>query len=179
MVFMGTTRMSDEAVKIKTGKDWLQWFTILDKAGARKMSHKEIAEYLYRKRGVSGWWSQMVTVTYEQTRGLREKYQKADGYAVSASRMFEVPINVLYKNWSDEKQRRRWLKDNIVVRKSTTDRSMRITWPDGTHVDVYFYEKGTVKSQAAVQHSKLRNSVQVERMRSHWKGALARLSSAV
>ena len=32
---MGTTRMSDEAVKIKTGKDWLQWFTILDKAGAR------------------------------------------------------------------------------------------------------------------------------------------------
>jgi hypothetical protein len=125
--------MSDE--------DWLQWFTILDKAGARKMSHKEIAEYLYRKRGVSGWWSQMVTVTYEQTRGLREKYQKADGYAVSASRMFEVPINVLYKNWSDEKLRTQWLKDKIVVRKTTPDRSMRITWPDGTHVDVYFYEK--------------------------------------
>ena len=36
------------------------------------MSHKEIAEYLNEKRGVPGWWSQMVTVTYEQERGLRE-----------------------------------------------------------------------------------------------------------
>lgn len=73
--------MSDKAVKTKTGKDWRQWFSILDKAGARKMSHKEIAEYLYRRRGVPDcWWSQMVTVTYEQSRGLREKHQRADGY---------------------------------------------------------------------------------------------------
>lgn len=120
-----------------------------------------------------------VTVTYEQKRRLREKNQKADGYAVSASRMFEVPINVLYKNWSDEKLRRQWLKDKIVVRKTTTGRSMRITWRDGTHVDVYFYEKGTVKSQAAVQHSRLGDSAQVERMRSHWKAALGRLSDAL
>lgn len=93
--------------------------------------------------------------------------------------MFKVPINVLYKNWSDEKLRRQWLKDKIVVRKTTRDRSMRITWPDGTHVDVYFYEKGAVKSQATVQHSKLGNSAQIERMRSHWKAAFGRLSGAL
>lgn len=61
---------------------------------------------MYEKRGVPGWWSQMVTVTYEQERGLREKHQKADGYSVSASRTFEVPINILYKNWSHEKLRK-------------------------------------------------------------------------
>jgi hypothetical protein len=84
-----------------------------------------------------------------------------------------------YKNWSDEKLRRQWLNDKIVVRKTTMDRSMRITWPDSTHVDVYFYEKGAVKSQAVVQHSKLGNSAQVERMRSHWKAALGRLSGVL
>jgi hypothetical protein len=169
-------RMSDSAVRAKTGKDWRQWFSILDKAGAAKMSHKEIAEYLHEKRDVPGWWSQMVTVTYEQERGLRDKHQKADGYAVSASRTFQVPVNVLYKNWSDKKLRMKWLKGNIIVRKATENKSMRITWSDGTHVDVYFYEKGEQKSQAAVQHSRLDSPAQVERTRSHWKAALERLS---
>ena len=30
-------RMSDEAVKAKTGKSWKEWFALLDKAGAKKM----------------------------------------------------------------------------------------------------------------------------------------------
>ncbi len=39
-------RMSDEAVKAKTGKTWKEWFAILDKAGARKLSHQDIVKYL-------------------------------------------------------------------------------------------------------------------------------------
>jgi hypothetical protein len=118
----------------------------------------------------------MVTVTYEQERGLRKRHQRPDGYSVSASRTFRVPVNVLYKNWSDKKLRMKWLKGLIIVRKATENKSMRITWSDGTHVDVYFYEKGGQKSQAAVQHSKLDSPAQVERTRSHWKAALERLS---
>jgi hypothetical protein len=33
-------RMSDEAVKAKTGKTWKEWFAILDKAGASELSHQ-------------------------------------------------------------------------------------------------------------------------------------------
>ena len=29
-------RMTDEAVKAKTGKTWAEWFVLLDKAGARR-----------------------------------------------------------------------------------------------------------------------------------------------
>ena len=36
--------MSDEAVKAKTGKKWDQWFPILDKAGAKEMSHQDIVK---------------------------------------------------------------------------------------------------------------------------------------
>lgn len=161
--------MSDATVKAKTGKDWQQWFAILDKATANKMSHINIAEYLYEKRGVPGWWCQMIAVTYEQERGLRDNHQKADGYALSASRTFEVPLGILYNHWSNEEMRKQWLKDQVVIRKATVNKSMRITWSDNTHVDVYFYEKGASKSQVAVQHTKLTSSAQVERNRSRGK----------
>ena len=35
-------RMSDEAVRAKTGKTWDEWLAILDAAGARSMGNKEI-----------------------------------------------------------------------------------------------------------------------------------------
>src|SRR5690349_20694623 len=114
---MGRARMSDAAVKAKTGRDWQQWFSILDRAGATKMSHKEIAEYLYDRQGVPGWWSQMVAVTYEQERGLREKHERPVCYCVSASMTFDVPLSTLYNNWGDEKLRSRWLKDEFTIRK--------------------------------------------------------------
>ncbi len=168
--------MSDAAVKAKTGKDWQQWFAILDKAGAMKMNHKEIAEYMYDRRGVPGWWSQMVAVTYEQKHGLRKKHERPDGYSVSVSKTVEVSLNTLYKYWSDEKLRKQWLKDKFTVRKATANKSMRITWSDNTSIEANFYSKGVSKSQVAVQHGQLAGLAQVERTRTRWKTALERLS---
>jgi hypothetical protein len=64
--------ISDAAVQAKTGKTWPEWLALLDRAGARKMNHQEIASYLHDELGCSGWWSQMVTVGYEQARGMRD-----------------------------------------------------------------------------------------------------------
>ena len=90
----------------------------------------------------------MVTVTYEQDRGLRRKHERAEGYSVSASKTFGVSVNTLYKHWSDEKLSGLWLKDKFTVRKTTANKSMRISWPCGTNVDVEFYSKGASKSSA-------------------------------
>lgn len=170
------SRISDEAVKARTGKDWKQWFSLLDKASAKDKSHKEIAEYL-DSTGVSGWWAQMITVTYEQERGLRQVHQKADGYSASASRTFVVPISVLYGYWADEKLRKKWLDEKIIVRKATEDKSMRITWPDGTSVEANFYAKGDKKSMVAVQQNKLANAADVVRVKELWHGAFGRLET--
>ena len=48
-------RMSDDAVKERTGKTWVEWFKILDKAGAKKWQHKEISAYLGEKQKVGTW----------------------------------------------------------------------------------------------------------------------------
>lgn len=63
----------------KDRKKWNQWFAILDKAGAKKMTHQEIVKFLNSQHDVGPWWQQMVTVTYEQARGLREKHEKPGG----------------------------------------------------------------------------------------------------
>jgi hypothetical protein len=170
--------ISDEAVRKKTGKGWKEWFALLDRAGAKKMSHAEIAQHL-DGIGVPGWWAQMVTVEYERARGSREKYQQAAGgyYSASASRTLAVSLDTLYRHWADEKLRSRWLKEKIAVRKATADKSMRITWPGGTSVEVYFQGKGEQKSQVAVQHTKLAGAKDVERMKKHWRAALDRLQN--
>ena len=48
-----TPRMSDAAVKGKTGKSWAEWFALLDKAGAKKLDHKTIVAFLHRQHGLA------------------------------------------------------------------------------------------------------------------------------
>ncbi|MDQ2975506.1 MAG: DUF4287 domain-containing protein [Acidobacteriota bacterium] len=174
-------RMSDSAVKAKTGKNWKEWFAILDKAGAGDMGHQEIVKYLSMKHDVGPWWQQMVTVTYEQARGLREKYQTPGGYQISVSRTLKAPLAKLYQSFANEKARNAWLaEEGLVVRKATANKSMSITWNDGkTSLEVGFYAKGDDKAQVAVQHSKLPNAKASEKMKIFWTRALDRLQASL
>ena len=169
--------MSDEAVKAKTGKKWDQWFTILDKAGAKEMSHKEIVKFLNSRHNVGPWWQQMVTVTYEQARGLRDQHEKPAGYEVGVSRTVKVPLAKLYKAVANETIRRTWLSEGgLAVRKATPNKSMRVTWKDGnSSLDIYFSSKIDGKSQIVVQHSKLADAIAAAKMKAFWGQALDRL----
>lgn len=174
-------RMSDAAVQAKTGKNWRAWFAILDAAGARKMDHTAIAAYLYKQLGVPGWWAQMVAVGYEQARGMREKHQRPSGYEISRSKTMGVPVSTLYAAWQDKEVRGRWLKEaSLVIRKATADKSMRITWVDGeTSVEALFYKKGKNKSLVTVQHSKLTDAKEAERLKAYWAEKLDRLKGVL
>jgi hypothetical protein len=170
-------RMSDEAVQATTGKTWQEWFKILDAAGAKKMSHKAIVAFLNQKYDVSTWWKQMVTVTYEQARGMREKHEKPGGDEVSASKTIAVPVATLFKAWQHERLRARWLPEQgISIRKATPGKSMRITWVNGaSSVSVNFYKKGKDKTQVTVQHDKLANASEAKRMKAYWQEKVAKL----
>jgi hypothetical protein len=122
---------------------------ISDAAGARKMAHREIATYVREQHKVPGWWSQIVAVTYEQTRGTRQKHEKPEGFEISVSKTLEVPVAKAFAAWDDPKLRRRWLKDaDFTIRKATPAKSIRMTWVDGkTGLVVAFYPKGTRKCQ--------------------------------
>ena len=69
-----TKRSTDEAVKAKTGRVWAEWFEILDKAGAKKWPHKEIAAYLLQKkcrRGGAKWFRLVMSTSAGSDRNSR------------------------------------------------------------------------------------------------------------
>lgn len=167
-----TAGMSDTAVKAKTGKDWAGWIAALDRAGASKLDHPSIASLLSEKFGIGDWWCQMVAVGYERARGLRQKHERPDGYSVSASRTIGVPIGAAYKAWSDKSARSRWLGGSaITIRKATANKSMRITWGEGsgrTNVEAMFYARGDSKCQVTVQHSKIDGPDEAAALKAFW-----------
>lgn len=170
--------ISDEAVEDATGRKWSTWFTILDRAGAAKRDHRGIVSILAEQHDVAPWWRQMITVAYEQARGLRAVHEKPGGYEIGRSKTVAVGVARLFEAWSDPSVRRVWLADpDFTVRKSTPDRSIRITWVDDlTDVDVYFWPKGGDKTQVSVQHKKLADPRAAERAKAYWSRQLDQLA---
>jgi hypothetical protein len=168
--------VSDESVKAKTGRDWSEWFALLDQSGAAEMSHPAMARYVSEKFGAPDWWCQTIVVNYERARGRRAKHEKADGYQISATKTIGVPAERLYQAWDDGELRRRWLPDQeFTVRRATPPKTMRLSWPDGTLVIVGITARDNQRSQIAVQHEKLPNPEQAEAMKRFWRDAVERL----
>ena len=81
----------------------------------------------------------------------------------------------------DEKVRNSWLKEKgMVVSKVTPNKSIRAAWNDKkTRLEVNFYAKGSSKSQVVVQHAKLGDMSQAEKMKKYWKEKLEKLNAAL
>lgn len=173
--------VGDAAVRAATGRGWEEWFAILDAADAPTWKHPQIARYLAQEQGVSDWWSQMVTVGYEQARGLRAPGQKADGFTAGGSRTLDAPAAMVYAAWMDDEKRSTWLPDvEWTVTKATENKSLRILWSDGvSRIDVDFRAKDGARSQVALQHSKLADAEAAAEYKQFWAEALDRLRELV
>lgn len=173
--------ITDEAVQRGTGKTWEEWLALLDTAGAEQMDHRSIVRYLVDGYGLAEWWRQMVTVGYEQARGLRVKHERPEGFQISRSKTYPVGIEQLYELCSDPRQRLRWLPEGpLTVRKATPHKSVRITWVDGaSSVELTMVARSEEKSQLTIQHSKLPDARQAERMKGFWEHRLASLGQLV
>jgi len=170
--------MSNEAVRAKTGQTWERWVKALDRVEADRWPHREIARHLVGEYGLSGWWSQTVTVGYERIRGLREVGQRRGGsYEVTKTKTVAVAVGKLYRAFSDKRRRAQWLSDaDVIIRAAIRDKSLRITWIDGTSVEVYFTKKGVTKSSVSVEHRTLPSRAAATAMKAYWGERLAELA---
>jgi hypothetical protein len=168
---------SDAILKQRTGCTWERWVKALDRVKVYTWPHREIAKYVQDRYKTDGWWAQTVTVGYERIKGLRAVGQRRDGsYEASKSKTFAIPLERLYRAFSDKRIRDRWLPGvDLKVRTATRGKSMRITWPDQTLLVVGFLRTGTGKSQVAVQHGKLPDSDSAARMKRYWTERLSAL----
>lgn len=168
---------SDEAIRRRTGRGWEEWFDLLDEWGAAERTHREIARWVAEQQGVVplAWGAQAVVGSYELARGLRVVGEHPDGFAVTASKTVAVPVDRLYEAFVDESLRRRWLPDGELRQRTVLKpRSARFDWGDGaTRVNVTFTAKGEAKSTAALQHQRLSDAAEMERMKAYWRDRVA------
>lgn len=174
---------SDEKIRQRTGRGWEEWFAILDGWGATDRPHREIARWLADQQGLHplAWNVQAIVSSYELTRGVREVGEKDDGYAVTASRTVAVGVDELYDAFVQESLRRRWLSDaTLSARTATRPKSARFDWEDGpTRVNVTFLAKGEGKSTIALEHRRLADADQADRMKNYWRNRLSSLKEAL
>ena len=169
--------ISDEAVKKNTGKIWREWFSILNEVDARRLEHKEIAKLLLERYGLSGWWSQMVTVQYEQEVKGRKNYEKPEGYQVSKSITLPFSVTKIFNVVKTPAYRKKWLKNpDFKITTAKNNKSIRAKWVDGnTNIEFQFYPKENGKVQLVVQHSKITSSKEAEKMKKYWEKNLTNL----
>jgi pimeloyl-ACP methyl ester carboxylesterase len=171
--------MSDEAIRRRSGLGWEEWFGVLDDWGAAERPHKEIAGWLREQQGIDGWDAQSVAVSYERARGLRAVGERPDGFSVTAQKTVAVPVDRLYEAVVDESLRSQWLRDGeLRERTATKPKSARFDWGDGeTRVVIGFQAKGEAKSTVALEHERLPDAEQAERMKAFWRARLSALAS--
>jgi hypothetical protein len=172
---------SDEAIRQRTGRGWEEWFDRLDEWGAAERPHREVARWVAEQLGIEplGWDAQAITLSYERARGLRAIGERPEGFAITASKTVAVPVERLYEAFVDELLRERWLPDGgLHERAATKPKSARFDWAGGeTRVNLTFAAKGEAKSTAALEHARLRDAAEAERMKVFWRERLSALKS--
>lgn len=172
-------RISDEAVKEKTGRTWDEWFTLLDQDQAAQLPHPQIAKLLKEKHQVGPWWCQSVTVEYEKARGLRVLNERCAGeFAASASKTIAATPEQVFTAFEDAGTRAAWLPDAaLTVRTASAPKSIRFDHTDSeSRVAVHLYEKGG-KTAISLEHEKLSDAAAAEQWKVFWKDRLGVLKT--
>ena len=188
--------ISDAAVKAKTGKGWTEWFAILDKWGAKKKPHTEIATHLYDKLGVPGWWCQMVAVEYERARGLRKVGETAaQGFSVDVQRTVKASAQEAWDRFLQPKHVSKWFikRSTAQLRVGgryrnadgeggeylalTPPKRARMTWENptccpGTILEMTILPAGVGKVAVRVTHSRLKTQKDRSEMKDGWSWAM-------
>ncbi|MEP7167259.1 MAG: hypothetical protein ABI758_04740 [Candidatus Woesebacteria bacterium] len=185
---MSTPQIGDDAVIKATGKNWKEWFSILDTKKASQHPHIEIAKliqekYLKKKERVNvvtngGWWAQMITVEYERARGIRKINEQADGFMVAVTKTVPGTVESLQKKWE------KILVSDVVVSKklvripSKTKRAQLRYSADVGRVIVSFDKRANGKAWIAIESTKLPRKSLVEPTREFWKKIVSTIENA-
>jgi len=166
--------MSDAAMKAKTGRTWDQWFTLLDKAGAAKMTHGAIAKLVATRHKIPGWWAQAVTVGYERARGLRKVNETLAGFRTGVSRTLDAGMDAAFGAWDNAKTRAALLKEKVDLSTRNPGKNLRFAWKVG-RVEVRFVVKSPKKTQVTVDHTGLKSESQVDKFKAQWSETMDKL----
>jgi uncharacterized protein YndB with AHSA1/START domain len=166
----GWLATSDERIRERTGRGWEEWFDRIDEWG--ELTHREIARRIAAELGIDplAWNAQAITMSYERTRGGRLAGQREDGFAITATKTLPVPVERLFDAFLDQGE--------LSRRTSTRPKSARFDWAGGeSRVNATFVAKGEGSSMVSVEHRRLADPDEAERMKAFWRERLSSLAS--
>ena len=180
-----TGAVSEAKCTEKTGYGFDYWFEVLDRFRAPTQGHTAAARHLQRDHGVSAWYAQAITVSYERARGLRTLNQTtAGGYQVSVSRVLPVALDVAVGALTRKAHRERWVPDHEPAGQALADaltarrmkRGSQATTlrfsAEGATVELRLTPKGDDRATVQVSVSKLANDAAVQAARAAWRYTL-------
>ena len=190
--------ITDGGCKKATGKTLKQWFKELDKIDGLKQGRRASTQHIYASKA-DPWWPTTIYVAYEAHHGVKKKDGLAEGYSICATKSINVPVDKVYKTWTDPKSFGEMFGDNgtqtleeggaiackggckgtfIRIR---PNKDLRFTWEHKgctapMRVDVQFQDnKG--KCLMNVMTSRIQTRPEADGLRNAWAEALARLKS--
>ncbi len=177
-----------EPVERATHRTWDQWLQFMDAIGAENLDHKGIALKVYEELDGTieqlGWWTQAVTVAYEQYIGRRIPGQRPDGtFQTSVSRTTGLGMGALMEKWAEFAAADETVQGFVVgdLRVSGTDR--RITWRtkagDGSSVIVTSEPKKNGTASLVATQIGLPTSEASDEARQRWASIIERFLESV
>ena len=180
----GVTNPRIKPVERATNRSWDDWLTFMDSIDAKSLDHKGIALKVFDEldgTGIEplGWWTQAVTVAYEQHIGRRIPGQRPDGtFQMSVSKSTRLGIRELMDAWVAFAPEDTFVTGLFTgeVKVSGTDR--RITWrakaADGSQIIVTSEPKKNGTASIVATQLGLRTPEQNDEARENWTAAVAR-----
>ena len=170
-------------VERATNRTWDQWLQFMAAIGAEDLDHRQIALRVYEELDGTiqqlGWWTQAVTVAYEQYIGRRIPGQRSDGtFQMSVSRSTALGMHELMESWAAFAVQDETVQAVVVgdVRISGTDR--RTTWrtkaADGSSVVVTSEPKRNGTASIVATQIGLPTSESSDEARERWTSVIER-----
>jgi hypothetical protein len=171
-------------VERATHRSWDEWLAFMDGIGAAGLDHKAIALRVFDEldgTGIEplGWWTQAVTVAYEQYIGRRIPGQRPDGtFQMSVSRSTGLGMRELMDAWVAFAEKDAPVAGLVAgeVKVSGTDR--RITWrtkaADGSQIIVTSEPKKNGTASLVAAQLGLHTPEQNDDARRMWSATVTR-----
>lgn len=172
------------ALERASGLSWADWERAFEAAGARSLSHPEIAKVARdtMPEGVPNpdWWAQGAAIAYEQQVGLRVPGQSSTGtFRVGASRTLPLDRDAAIDAWIAAYGGQAEQLGHEVRDQRTSRTEKRTFWRaklDGAgKIEVAASAKDADRALVALQHTDLPDDSRIEEWRAHWKALLAEI----
>jgi hypothetical protein len=188
-------KVSARSVLRHTGKDWKTWVQLLEEAGARNLTHREIAGLLKKKYRLTPWWQQGVALGFEIATGRRRAGQDARGkYMVTATKSLGIGVKAIWKGLLSPRGMAIWLrplspvaiapqtpfetKDGYFgeIRTVTSGRRIRLFWQDPqwekpTVVEILLVSRPAKKAILVFNHTGIPDEKSRAASRLRWRAA--------